>query len=140
MIRRANVGDCAAIAELTRELGYEVTPEESAARLEVLGVRDDAIVLVALVGDRPAGWIHGAHVLSMETPEFAEIRGLVVSEAVRGAGVGAKLVAAVEQWSRERGLRRIRVRSNIRREATRKFYERLGFAVVKTQNVFDKSL
>jgi hypothetical protein len=35
---------------------------------------------------------------------------------------------------------RIRVRSNVARERTRKFYEKHGYVVTKTQNVFDKML
>jgi hypothetical protein len=33
---------------------------------------------------------------------------------------------------------RVRVRSNIVRTDARRFYERLGYAVTKTQNVFDR--
>ncbi len=40
-------------------------------------------------------------------------RGLVVDEAIRGAGIGAQLLAAAEVWARERGCTEMRVHSNV---------------------------
>ena len=71
---------------------------------------------------------------------LAEIHGLIVEEEERGGGLGARLVAAAEAWAVERGMTRIRVRSNVARERTRKFYEKHGYTVTKTSNVFDKML
>jgi len=61
-----------------------------------------------------------------------------VAEAQRSGGVGAALVAAAEEWARVKLCARIRVRSNVVRERTHRFYERLGYRVVKSQKVFDK--
>jgi GNAT superfamily N-acetyltransferase len=70
--------------------------------------------------------------------EGAEILALVVDETVRGAGIGAALLAAAEGWADERGARRIRVRSNVIREDAHRFYEREKYAPVKDQRVFEK--
>ena len=78
--------------------------------------------------------------LSLASGEQAELVGLVVDEALRGRGIGAALVTAAEAWARERGLARLRVRSNVTREATHSFYRRLGYEEVKRQVVFRKSL
>ena len=40
----------------------------------------------------------------------------------------------------ERGLARLRVRSNVIRERAHRFYERVGFEKIKAQAVFEKSL
>lgn len=93
-----------------------------------------------LVTDDLTGWIHVALVQSLESAPFAEIRGLVVDEAHRGRGIGQTLVAAAEDWARSRDVNRIRVRSNVKRERTHPFYERLGYATTKSQKVFDKRL
>jgi hypothetical protein len=50
------------------------------------------------------------------------------------------LVERGEEWARQRRLAVIGVRSNIIRERTHAFYERLGYAATKTQKVFRKML
>ena len=44
-----------------------------------------------------------------------------------------------EEWAARHGCPRVRVRSNVIRERTHRFYERLGYRAVKSQKVFDKS-
>lgn len=79
-------------------------------------------------------------VASLESELFAEIRGLVVTHSERRRGVGSQLVGAAEAWSRRHSCPRLRVRSNVVRSETRRFYEKRGFVVTKMQNVFDKPL
>ena len=52
---------------------------------------------------------------------------LVVSEAVRGRGVGRALVAAVETKCAGLGCVLVEVTSNIRRDKAHRFYEGLGY-------------
>jgi GNAT superfamily N-acetyltransferase len=134
VIRRANATD--AITELVRQLGYA----EGGRSLAAIVGRDDHAVFVWIDGERIVGFIHVCVMLSLESDSYAEIRALIVDEGKRGGGIGAKLVTAAEEWSRAQKLGRVRVRSNIIREGARRFYERLGYAVTKTQNVFDKGL
>jgi len=47
---------------------------------------------------------------------------------------------AAEQWARVHGFALMRVRSNVVRERAHRFYEREGYARVKTQAVFRKAL
>ena len=105
-------------------------------RLAALDDRDT--VFVADHDGACRGWIQLSVVESLESGRFAEIRGLVVAEGERGSGIGAALVGAGEEWARARGCRRVRVRSNVVRERTHRFYERLGYRAVKSQKVFDK--
>lgn len=137
IIRAAEPRDVEAIAALAGELGYPTTSDAMARRLAALGERD--AVLVADDGGACVGWIHISVVESLENDGHAEIRGLVVASTHRGAGIGAALVGAAEEWARRRGLARVRVRSNVIRERTHRFYERLGYRAVKSQKVFDKS-
>ncbi|MBK8266810.1 MAG: GNAT family N-acetyltransferase [Planctomycetes bacterium] len=111
-----------------------------ANRLENLINAPNDDVFVACQGGAVVGWIQvGVHVCLESTP-FAEIYGLVVDEAERGRGIGKTLVIRAEAWARERGMARLRVRTNVVREATHRFYESLGFSVSKRQMVFDKSV
>ncbi|MDQ3282160.1 MAG: GNAT family N-acetyltransferase [Acidobacteriota bacterium] len=138
MIRAATLEDTPRIAELAGQLGYPCTEAEMHPRLAALLANTDHDAV--LVTDDLTGWIHVALVQSLESAPFAEIRGLVVDEAHRGRGIGQTLVAAAEDWARSRDVNRIRVRSNVKRERTHPFYERLGYATTKSQKVFDKRL
>jgi GNAT superfamily N-acetyltransferase len=86
------------------------------------------------------GWLHVQTRHVVESDPFAEICGLVVDERQRGAGLGRDLVAAAEQWAAERGYLTVRVRSNVIRTDTHRFYERLGYVVMKSQLSFTKTL
>lgn len=139
-IRTASAADAGALAPLTGELGYPATEADMARRLALLAGSGSDAVLVAEKDGTVAGWIHIAVVDSLENDPFAEIRGLVVSEPLRGGGIGTQLVDGAERWAIERGVPRVRVRSNVTRERTHTFYERRGYAVKKTQKVFDKTV
>ena len=110
------------------------------ARLAELKQSQNDTVFVALRADKVIAWIHLCRIPSLESEVFAEIRGFVVTESERGTGVGTQLVSAAEDWARKRAYPKIRVRSDVVRTETRRFYENRGFAVTKTQNVFDKKL
>lgn len=138
IIRPAQESDAVRIADLLRQLGYPTPAEEVVLRLRrvsAAAVVNDA-VLVACIEDSAIGWIQVAIVDSLESGPFAEIRGLVVDEAHRGARIGETLVRAAEAWAREHGQTRLRVRSNVIRERAHRFYLRLGYEQAKTQAVF----
>jgi GNAT superfamily N-acetyltransferase len=69
----------------------------------------------------------------------AEVNGLIVAAGQRGAGAGAKLLEAAEEWARRHGCRGMNVRSNVIRERAHGFYERSGYEHYKTQKAFRKS-
>lgn len=140
VIRPAEERDVAALAALNEQLGYPASEEAMARRLRELASTPEHAVLVADAGGRCAGWIHVAFVRSLESDVFAEIRGLIVDEPLRGSGIGSALVSAAEGWAAARGCARIRVRSNTKRERTHRFYASRGYALAKEQKVFDKLL
>lgn len=139
-IRPAYEGDVERLAALTTQLGYPAAPPAMAERLRLLTGGFDHQVLVALVEGEVMGWAQVGRALSLESGEQAELLGLVVDEAWRGRGIGAALVAAAEAWALGRGLGRLRVRTNVTREATHRFYRRLGYQEAKRQVVFRKDL
>ena len=126
------------MAELSGELGYPVDESEFGARVGHLAAREDQLVLVAEYDGLVVGWVH-AHVTERLTRErFCELAGVVVAEAHRGRGIGAALVGAVEAWAAERGLV-VRVRSNVTRERTHRFYLGRGYAEEKMVKAFERS-
>jgi GNAT superfamily N-acetyltransferase len=140
-IRSAVVTDAGRIAELAGVLGYENAAAEIADRLEHLLGREEDRVLVAVASNgRVVGWTHGAEHVLLEAERRCEILGLVVDAGYRGAGIGRQLVKALESWAAERGLPMVAVRSNVVRQESHPFYERLGFERVKTQHAYRKAL
>ncbi len=139
-VRRATLDDAGVLASLAGELGYPSTEAQMRTRLTRVLASAFDVVFVAVIDDEIGGWIHVTDSISVENDAHAEIRGLVVHEPQRSRGIGAILVNAAEQWARERGLTRMRVRSNVTRERTHRFYERLGYLTKKTSKSFDKRL
>jgi GNAT superfamily N-acetyltransferase len=140
-IRPATVGDVDALAALSDQLGYSATPEQIAARLRQLLIRDgDHAVFVATVEGVSAGWVHVARRQLLETDDRAEILGLVVASHMRQRGIGRALIAAAESWAAHVGLFEVVVRSNVARAESHPFYERLGYTRTKTQHVYLKRM
>jgi GNAT superfamily N-acetyltransferase len=139
-IRPARDTDRADLARLSTQLGYPMSAEEAGRRLAGIADHPDHVLLVAEESGLVAGWLQVSRVRVFETADGAEIGGLVVDEDLRGGGIGRRLLAEAERWARERGCRRLRVRTNVVRERTHDFYRSAGFSDVKTQRVFEKPL
>lgn len=102
--------------------------------------RADHAAYVATIGNRVVGFIHISMTEALEHEPRGEIRTLPVDENHRSTGIGERLLEKVDEWAKERHLLKIRVRCNVNRERARRFYERHGYEVVKSQHVFDKTL
>ena len=140
-IRAVQASDHAQIAELAGQLSYPSTPEEIARRLQGLQRSAEAAVFVVeLETGEIAGWIAVFVYRTVEADARAEVSGLVVDERFRSQRVGEHLLARAEQWAREHGCRAIGLRSNIIRDRAHAFYQRQGYAHVKTQKAFRKQL
>ena len=138
-IRVADPDDAAAVGKLIAQLGYmDITIEGARRRLIQLLDRPDHAVFTAVSGTQVVGVIHICIIEALEHEPRGEIRALSVLDKRRGSGIGAQLVERAEQWAGQRRVQKVRVRSNIVRDRARNFYERLGYTVTKTQNVFDK--
>jgi GNAT superfamily N-acetyltransferase len=59
--------------------------------------------------------------------DHGHLRGMAVLPEWRGAGVAAKLLAAIEAWLRSRGCRQITLDSTLPLEPAMKFYEKHGY-------------
>lgn len=139
-IRPPHPNDAPRLAELSTQLGYPASADDIARRLAKLLPRTEHFLRVA---ESPAGeaigWIHAEERQILESGPWCEIMGLVVDAGQRGHGAGRALVSEVEAWARDRGVRAVKVRSNVAREDSHPFYLRLGYARSKTQHVYLKS-
>jgi GNAT superfamily N-acetyltransferase len=140
-IRRARTTDAAALAELSGQLGYPATPTQIKERLRRLAPASKHAVFVAESAEAGViGWIHVSVTHLLEGDTRAEVNGLVVADAHRSLGAGAKLIEAAEQWARKHGCKNVNVRSNVIRERAHLFYLRQGYEHYKTQKAFRKPL
>ncbi len=97
-------------------------------------------VFVAEFQMNVVGWIHVSITPLLEVARRAEVNGLIVSEAHRSLGAGAKLLDAAEAWARQKKCTGMSVRSNVIRDRAHAFYERQGYQHIKTQKAFRKPL
>lgn len=127
LIRVAEPDDAASIARLFCELGHPASEEEVAARLgRFIQLGQEALVAEAegeVVGVTALSVMHALH----RPAPVGRMSVLVVSEALRGRGIGRALVAAAETRLAERGCGLVEVTSNMRRTEAHGFYEGLGY-------------
>jgi len=140
-IRLATPCDAETLAVLAGQLGYTSSPEQVRQRLEQIVQDPDNVVLVAEGEDgQVIGWVQVYRRELLIDDRHAELGGLVVAEGRRGQRVGQLLMEEVECWARARGCTAVYVRSNVIRERAHRFYERIGYEVIKTQRALRKSL
>lgn len=141
LIRPMAEGDLEAVAGLCGQLGYPSTPAEVERRLgQIEPSNDDGLFVAQDARGRVVGWVHVHGRALLVSDPYAEIGGLVVDGEARGQGVGRALMARAEAWAAEHGYGEVRVRSNTVREGAHRFYQQLGYRLVKSQHVFGKSL
>jgi GNAT superfamily N-acetyltransferase len=92
---------------------------------------DRAVLLLAEAGPEPVGYaLVLVHRASDDTygfaPAFAELYSLVVAPQRRGAGLGHRLMDAVDALVAERGLTALSVAVTLGNEDALRFYERRG--------------
>ena len=140
-VRAMAEADVDAVHELSVQLGYTADRATTLARVRAVLASDVADAFVAVDAEgRVVGWAHVFAAPFVESGPNAELGGLVVDERVRGRGIGRALVARVESWARERGIRNLCLRSNVIRTEAHAFYQKLGFAIQKSQFKFHKEV
>jgi GNAT superfamily N-acetyltransferase len=140
-IREATRADAGLIGDLCAQLGYPATSEEVGRRLEQIGQGRKAIVYVAEgASGQVVGWVHAFVRDLLVVDRHAELGGLIVDEALRGCGVGRRLMAQVEAWAAGQGCETVYVRSSVVREEAHGFYRSAGYDLIKSSHLFLKEL
>lgn len=124
-LRRADLRDAPALVALERNFPTDrFTPRAVRYLLRT----PNAAVFVAERNRRVAG---AAVLLTRANSALARLYSIAVSRDVRGRGLGAALLRAVEAEARRRGRRAMSLEVRQRNRAARALYERLGYAPVR---------
>ena len=133
LIRPAVEDDVPLVLALIRELAeyerlaHEVSATEADIREALFGPAPGAEAVIAMVGERPAGFALYFHNFST----FAGKRGLYLEDLYvrpehRGRGVGRRLLRHLARLARERGCRRFEWAVLDWNEPAVRFYRRIG--------------
>jgi GNAT superfamily N-acetyltransferase len=127
-IRRSEVADAAELADLMTQLGYPTRTSEMEMRMETIRADKNYATFVAVSEGKVSGMIGTSARYTYEhNGPSAAIMVLVVSDKVRGRGVGRALIRAAEDDLAQRNIRRVAVYSHFRRREAHEFYEKLGY-------------
>ncbi len=140
-IRSACEADIPALVDLCKQLGYPTAMDEIERRVADFTSMNDHTLLVAVSGSEDVlGWVHGFIRKLLVVAPHIELGGLVVDERQRNQGIGEQLLSAIEAWAVDRGIKTIFVRSNAVHKDAHRFYQRLGYDLVKTSLTFIKDI
>ena len=136
-VREAKIDDARVINKLSRHLGYKpLTDNVLTNNLETILTSKSDKLWIFEKENQILGWIHAFSANRVASAAFIEISGMVVSPDARREGIGRRLVHQAKQWAGEQK-QNLRVRCNVKREETHKFYESVGFVLSKSQNIFE---
>jgi GNAT superfamily N-acetyltransferase len=125
-IRRATLDDAPAVSDMAANLAfsYPFDPASFERSLPVLLAAGDTLLLVALIGADPAGYLLGHRYLTLyANGPVAVVDELLVRDGQRGHGIGRALMKAYEEWAAEHSCARVAVAT--RRAAD--FYRSCGY-------------
>jgi len=127
-IRAAEAADGEALADLMTQLGYETRAAEMQMRMEAIRADKHYATLVAVSKGRVCGMIGTFTCYSYEhNSPGGRILALVVSDKMRGCGVGHALVAAAEKDLAQKNISRVAVNTRFERKEAHEFYEKAGY-------------
>jgi aminoglycoside 6'-N-acetyltransferase I len=145
IVRPAREEDFSAWAAMRRRLWDDIDPAELEGEFE--GLLGEGSLYVAFVAEAPEGGLVGFAEVSVRSvaeggPEgpAAYLEGIWVETEHRRRGVARALLAAVEQWARDRGLGHLGSDALIGNRASHRWHEAAGFAPVARLVVFGKGL
>lgn len=127
-IRAPETGDMEALADLMTQLGYETRTSEMEMRMETILANKNYATFVAVSGGKVCGMIgtYTCYTYEHNSPS-ARILALVVSDKMRGRGVGEALIAVAEKDLAQKNIKRVAVNTHFERTRAHEFYQKLGY-------------
>ena len=135
MIRYAHLSDAMSLNQInTLSLGYEVTPDVTIKKLDLILNNPNHILLVFEgIEGKVLGYVHGEIYDTLYAPTAINILGLAVLKSHQSQGIGKKLMLQIETEGVKKDAHFIRLNSGSERQGAHRFYEKLGYATNKTQ-------
>ena len=116
-IRAAEAVDIEALADLMTQLGYETRGSEMQMRMEAIRADRNYATFVAVSKGKVCGMIGTYTCYSYEhNSPSGRILALVVSEKMRGRGVGHALIAVAEKDLAQKNISRVAVNTRFERK------------------------
>jgi GNAT superfamily N-acetyltransferase len=135
--RQIKIEDTPEVNQLAAQLGYPLSLDQTKKNIALVIASENDDAFVAVHENKIVGWIGVSKAILVEMISYCEINGLVVDENYRGKGIGKLLIEEARQWGKEKGNNKMRLRCNVIRIETHKFYHHLGFSETKKQTVFE---
>ena len=144
MICQANQEDSFMVAQLAAQLWTSQTTEKFKEEFDVLLDRSDAAVFLCLAEDKPVGFaqcqLRYDYVEGTETSPVGYLEGVFVEEEYRNQGYAAKLLAACEQWAKDKGCTEFASDCELENTQSFAFHLRCGFQEANRIICFTKKL
>src|SRR4030081_748625 len=126
-IRAAEAAAEEGLEDLMTQLGYEARGSEMQMRMEAILANENYATFVAVSKGKVCGMIGTFTCYSYEhNSPSGRILALVVSEKMRGRGVGHALIAAAERDLAQKNISRVAVNTRFERKEAHEFYEKAG--------------
>jgi ribosomal protein S18 acetylase RimI-like enzyme len=127
-IRPCTPEDAAEVSALLEDLGYELSSETAAERVQRLNATGSDPVFIACEDRRPLGLaaLHSCSMIQYRRP-VARITALIVHRQARRRGIGRLLIRHALLWAEQSGCELVELTSALNRTAAHAFYRRLGF-------------
>ena len=126
-VERLQLEDLPQVVSLLNTLvPWEVSREEAEYAFRKMQANADTAVFAAKAGDTLLGTVTVVCGRTLAA-KFASIEDVVVAQGQRGHGIGSALMAAADNFARQRGCGYVTVVSSGHRAQAHRFYEKCGF-------------
>jgi aminoglycoside 6'-N-acetyltransferase I len=143
-IRKADGQDAAVVAELALALWPENTADALAAEVEEFFAADGGAVFLACVGGAPVGFaqcgLRHDYVEGTDSSPVGYLEGIYVGPGHRRRGLARALLAACEDWARDRGCSQFASDCEVGNDRSIAFHRGAGFAQANRIVCFVKPL
>jgi len=136
----ANATDIEGCFVLNPQLGYKTDFSGFSKRFRYLINSPEHSIVIAKRNNEVVGWMHLAIRRLLENEDFAQLAAVVVSEKVRGFGVGTHFIKIAEDWARYFEFKTVGLNSSFPREKAHEFYLKNGYTHLKNSKLFIKKV
>ena len=144
MIRKAETRDLPLLAELACRLWPDHSQEEMAAELAEMMAKPEAAFFLAFRQERAVGFaqcqLRHDYVEGTESTPVGYLEGIYVAENCRKQGIAKGLLAACENWAKEKGCTEFASDCELSNAQSLQFHLNVGFEEANRIVCFTKKL